>query len=298
LNLSRRNVLSATLSGLLAPSLSFGSTNSTKRVLKVAYLTDIHLPNDPVIRAKATKAIQRANRSDIVFFGGDNLMAIDHKPAEDVAEQMKGWEALLREHLKKPYHCILGNHDIEQWQLKDETLLNGKRRSLELFNMKDRFWSFESQGWRFVGLDTVHREGEKYKGFIDPEQFEWLERTLTKDTTPTMVMGHMPLLTVTGLADSGMKVVDGFLKISQASHVGNGSQVAAMFRKAGNVKLAMSGHIHSVDQCEFGGTNYVCAGAVCGGWWNGMNEGFGPSLYEIDLMSNGSFVSQRVEWEV
>jgi 3',5'-cyclic-AMP phosphodiesterase len=298
LNLTRRNVLSGTIAGLTSAISASSFPSSARRSLKVAYLTDIHLASIPEVAARAAKAIQRANRADLVLFGGDNLMAIDHKTPEEVGEQFRYWERLLAENLKKPYQCILGNHDVEQWAAGDETLYNGKRRAIDLFRMKDRYWSIELSGWRLIGLDTIQKDGERFKGLIDDTQLKWLDQELAKSDAPTLVMGHMPLLSVTALAGSNMKPTDGVLKISNASHVENGSAVAKLFRKHGNVKVALSGHTHMIDRCDFAGTSYLCAGAVCGGWWNGANEGFGPTLFEIDLMSDGSFVSKPVAWEV
>jgi 3',5'-cyclic-AMP phosphodiesterase len=297
MDLTRRSVLGASVSGAFASLSGLGfASGGAKRQLRIAYLTDIHLASIPEVAARASKALKRASKADVIFFGGDNLMAIDNKPAEDVETQFKYWREFIA-NLKKPYHCILGNHDIEQWQKSDETILNGKRRAIQLFNMPDRYWSIEINGWRFIGLDTVQRDKERFKGEIDAEQAKWLEAELAKSNLPTVMMGHMPILSVTALAGSRMAPVDGALKISNGSHVENGSAIAKIVRKANTVKLALSGHTHMIDRCDFGGTSYMCAGAVCGGWWNGANEGFGPTLFEFDLMSDGTFISKPVAWE-
>ncbi len=275
----------------LMPSISTG-----KRSLRLGYFTDIHLPNDPVIHERAAKAVSRANASDLVLFGGDNLMAIDHKDEATIQGQFSGWKKLLSENLKKPYKCILGNHDVEQWETTPSPM-NGKRRSIDLFGMSGRHWSHSVAGWRIIGLDTVHQSDDSFKGWLDPEQLEWLKGELNDTKTPTVIIGHIPILTITSLANSGLKAKDKALPISFGSHVSNHYEAVKMFREAGNVKLVLSGHTHMQDRVDYAGTSYICAGAVCGGWWNGSNEGFRPAFAQIELNSDGTFSQKFVNWE-
>lgn len=298
MNLSRRSIL-AGLSSLPALSLATPKyTSAPKRVLRIAYFTDIHLPPIDNVNARAKKAFQAAKDCDLFLFGGDNLMAIDHKTEEDIQAHYQNWTKFTAENLKKPYRAILGNHDIEQWSGEDSSPTSGKHRPVEFFKMKNRFWTEEMAGWRLIGLDTVHRHENSFYGFLDEEQLTWLKTTLEDTKTPTLVCGHMPLLSVTALADSGLKVKDNTLPISCASEVSNAREAINLFRKAGNVKLCLSGHTHMVDRCDYGGTSYICAGAVCGGWWNGANQGFAPAYCQIDLFANGTFDSKMIFWEV
>ena len=67
-----------------------------------------------------------------------------------------------------------------------------------------------------------------------------------------------------------------------------------------NVKLCLSGHLHSVDRVDYAGVTYLCNGAVSGAWWNGdhrdCDEGYGI----VDLYADGSFEHQYVsyDWEM
>lgn len=298
MNLTRRSVLSILGSSPLLSFPSIASATTSKRSLRIAYLTDIHLPAIDTVSERAKKAFVAAQKNcDLVLFGGDNLMAIDHREESDITSQRKNWTQLTSQYLKKPYRAILGNHDIEQWDDGDMTPMSGKKRSIEFFQMKHRFWEEKMAGWRLIGLDTVHRHENSFYGYIDPEQIEWLKGILQDKTTPTLVCGHMPLLSVTALADSGLKVKDNALPISCASEVSNAREVVKLFREADNVKLCLSGHTHMIDRCDYGGTAYICAGAVCGAWWNGANQGFAPAYFQVDLMSNGNFETKTVFWE-
>ena len=72
-------------------------------------------------------------------------------------------------------------------------------------------------------------------------------------------------------------------------HVRDAKKLLELFRKHRCVRLAVSGHIHKLDRCEFEGVTYVCDGAVSGAWWKGpgkrCDEGYGV----FDLFSDGSF---------
>jgi predicted phosphodiesterase len=294
MSISRRNVLSIGLTGTLASSLPLSAFAGRRRVAKVAYLSDIHLPANREISEKVKSIIQRANRYDFVLFGGDNLMAVDFKKEPEIQTQFEMWNETVVQNLKKPYAAVLGNHDVEMWNPDDQSVLNGKGRTIKLFGMKDRYWSSELNGWNLIGLDTVHKGATGFIGKVDDEQMNWLDKELTNKTKPTLILGHIPILSVTALANSGMKPEDGVLKISTASHLANGREVSALFRESGNVKIALGGHTHMIDRCDFGGTAYHCAGAVSGGWWNGKHEGFAPNFVEIELFDDGSFVSKNI----
>ena len=298
MKLTRRNILSALGSVPFLSLPNFAHASSAKRVLRIAYFTDIHLPPLAEVNQRAAKAFEMAKGCDLFLFGGDNLMAIDHKSENDIQAHYKNWTDFTAKHLKKPFRSILGNHDIEQWNDHDASFNSGKARPVEFFGMKNRFWEEKMAGWRLIGLDTVHRNLNSFQGLVDPEQLEWLKGVLADKTTPTLVCGHMPMLSVTALADSGLKVKDNTLPISFASEVSNAREVVNLFRAAGNVKLCLSGHTHMIDRCDFGGTTYVCAGAVCGGWWNGSNQGFPPAYTQVDLMSDGKFELQTIFWEL
>lgn len=295
--ISRRNLL--TLLGstpfLGLPGLSLGT--SQRRVLRIAYFSDIHLPAIDFINDRAKKAFQLARGCDLFLFGGDNLMGVDHKSEDQIVAQYKNWRKFLTANVKKPYRSVLGNHDIEQWNDKDLTRWCGKKRPAEFFKMKNRFWEERFGSWRIIGLDTVHRARDSYFGYIDKEQMTWLRGILADKKTPTLVFGHMPILSVTPLADTTVRPREFHMPVSFATEVSNAQEVIKLFRQNGNVKLCLSGHTHMHDRCDFGGTSYICAGAVSGAWWNGPHQGFDPSFTQIDLMSEGHFETKTIYWD-
>ncbi len=297
MNPSRRNILAGLSSLPLLNIPKVFAEGAPRRVLRIAYFTDIHLPPIPEVNKRAEKAFAKARNCDLFLFGGDNVMAIDHKPEADILAHYDNWASFTKANLHKPFRCILGNHDVEQWPEGDDSPAAGKKRPIEFFGMKNRYWTENIEGWRILALDTVHRHENSFYGFLDQEQLGWLDEQMKDTRTPTLALGHMPLLSVTALADSGLKVKDNTLPISCSSEVSNAREAISRFRKAGNIKLCLSGHTHMIDRCDYAGTSYICAGAVCGGWWNGANQGFPPAYFEIDLMSDGTFQTRTIYWE-
>jgi Icc protein len=285
-----------------APLLSlpaFATAIPSGKTLKIAYLTDIHLPASNEIDDRLLQAFKKAQKADIFLFGGDNVMAVDNQPEHHIRAQFDNWRRLTEKHVTKPHRSIIGNHDMEMGPVNDGTYYCGKRRTMELYGMQDRYWTEKVGGWRIIGLDTVQK-GRKggYSGHVDKDQRKWLEEVLMSDrTTPTMIMGHIPLLSVTALADRNIQSRMDSVPVSFCSQVGNARDIIKIIRDAGNVKLCMSGHAHMNDKCEFAGTTYICAGSVSGGWWKGAHQGFGPSCTEIDLMANGHFDTKTVHFE-
>ena len=298
MGISRRNILSMIGSAPLLSLPSIAAATHSRRHTKVAYFTDLHLAASNEINLRAQKAFKKAHENDLFLFGGDNLMAVDHQPEDQVLAQFDNWNRFTANHLTKPHRSILGNHDIENGSPADGTHLCGKRRTMELYNMKDRYWVDHIGGWRIIGLDTVQKIRDSYHGHVDTAQLKWLEGVLAADRhTPTMVLGHIPLLSVTPMADYNVKSQPMSMPVSYCSHVRNARTIIKMFRQAGNIKLCMSGHTHMNDRCEFGGTTYVCAGAVSGSWWNGNHQGFAPSFTQINLMTDGDFDLKTVHFE-
>ena len=258
-------------------------------------MTDLHLPACNDINARAEKIFKKASNCDFFLFGGDNLMAIDHQSEDKIQAQFDNWRRFTKKHVRKPYRSVLGNHDIEMWTCPNGSRGCGKQRAIELFNMKNRYWEDKVGGWRIIGLDTIQPRRSSYIGHVDREQMKWLENVLASDTkTPTIVLGHIPLLSVTSLADSTAKANPLSMSVSFCSQIGNAREVIHMFREAGNIKMCLSGHAHMVDRCDFAGTSYLCGGSVSGSWWRGPHQGFAPSYTQIDLMGDGSFETKTI----
>jgi predicted phosphodiesterase len=79
--------------------------------------------------------------------------------------------------------------------------------------------------------------------------------------------------------------------------VGSPKVFRELFLKHPNVRLALSGHNHMLDDCTIDHVTYICGGAVSGAWWGGDYEHFPPAFVIIDLLPNGSAIRQIIYYE-
>jgi hypothetical protein len=70
-----------------------------------------------------------------------------------------------------------------------------------------------------------------------------------------------------------------------------------LFYRHPNVKVCLSGHLHLIEDVTYLGVRYLCNGAVCGGWWKGKNQEFGPAYALLDFYTDGSVDNRIVFWD-
>lgn len=274
---------------LAAPSLP---EQPPKGVLRICFFTDSHLPgwhthekdrggsisNDRLhYQDRIRVAFDKANgfKPAAYVFGGDNVFAVDQGNSEENAKaQFESWTTLVKKKVSVPHYSVIGNHDI--WRGPTP-----KAMAIEAYGMPHRYYEWQMGGWKFIMLDVFGGDGK-----IDPksEQGKWLIQELehTKDKEPVCVVTHAPFAGMT------------------AQHVGGAvGQIdyRVFFYKYPQVRLALSGHQHMVDCCRLDRVTYICGGAVCGGWWEGDYQHFGPVFLILDLKPDGTFDHQEIFWE-
>jgi 3',5'-cyclic-AMP phosphodiesterase len=193
-------------------------------------------------------------------------------------------------------HC-LGNHDILGFCRSKAELTGtepdfGYARPLAELKLASRWRSFDRNGWHFVVLSSVEADPDNecsYLAKLNPEQRAWLEADLAKNTLPTVVVSHIPIVTVTPHIRGETEVKAKETTISGGFVHLDAAPIHSLFRKSGKVRLVLSGHTHLIDRCEADGVTYCCSGAVCGGWWKPHKTYCEPTWALIDLMSDGSF---------
>jgi 3',5'-cyclic AMP phosphodiesterase CpdA len=307
--MNRRAVL-GTAAGLLAMSawaghgatVAFAKPNdapkrNTKRLLRLAHLTDTHLQPERAGAegfANCLNYLQDLNdKPQLILFGGDNVMNVDSakNTGERADVQINLWKKVLKEHCKLPHKSCIGNHDI--LGLKQDT---GKDWAVKQFNLPSRYYSFDQSGWHIVVLDSTEpQKGGGYKARLDDEQFAWLEKDLkdTPDTTPVLVLSHIPIITVTSFFDGKNEKTGNWVIPGSWMHI-DARRIKDLFAKHPNVKLCLSGHEHLVDQVTYNHTTYCCNGAVSGAWWKGSYHECAPGYGLVDLYEDGSFYNQYV----
>jgi Icc protein len=300
--LTRRDALAAAGLGLVSTVRAAGPA---KPALRAAHVTDIHITADKnapkgVAAAFADMFISRPDWTpDVVLNTGDTVMGVDGKvPGAKAAAQIALWKEAVRA-CKAPVFSCLGNHDV--WDGVDPTAdvpaeKKGFRLMTEVLGMPAPYFSFDKGGWHFISLNSVSN-WPKY-GALTPEHFEWLKDDLKKTPkdTPVCVLSHLPILSVTSsvYGDECRKGDD--VVIPGVWQHADCWAITEAFRRHPNVKLCLSGHMHTCDRCEYRGVWYVCGGAVSGAWWDGSEYGFPPCYGKLDLFADGTFTYEFVDY--
>jgi hypothetical protein len=151
------------------------------------------------------------------------------------------------------------------------------------------YYSFDQGGWHFIALNSVCNWPDY--GVLTQAHFQWLKDDLknTRPDTPVCVFSHLPIVSVTSsLYGNGYRRDEGVLIPKVWQHV-DCWEISEVFRHHPNVKLCLSGHMHTCDRCEYRGVWYICGGAASGAWWNGSEYGFPPCYGTLDLFADGTF---------
>ena len=290
----KTSLATAVYGGLATSGSTFCSGNAPEASFRFVHLTDIHV--QPELRAAeglaaCLEAVERlAPKPDFILTGGDLIMDALGQTAERSLMQFDLLLKTFSAYSSLPvYHCI-GNHDVFGWQKKfgvsESHPQYGKKMYCEKLSLEKTYYYFDHKGWRFYVLDTILPSTQyTYEGGLDEEQWDWLRRELQSKPSdmPAVVVGHIPFLTVTVMPDA---VSDGRFVIPAPNVCRNGQQAALLFAQY-NVRLALSGHIHMVDRVSYRGVEFICGGAVSGGWWKGPNKGFEEGFGIIDLEPTG-----------
>jgi 3',5'-cyclic-AMP phosphodiesterase len=307
-NLDRRSFTA--LSGLAALGAAMGvpvrgahaaeaAPRSVNRALRFAHFTDTHITPDRDSAPGMKKAFEAAQSDgvEMILTGGDLIMDSFATKRAQVDREWALFHKLFAEHCTVPVEHCLGNHDILGWCRSKAELTGdepdfGYARALAELKLAARWRSFDRNGWHFIVLSSVEPDPTdecKYLGKLNDEQRAWLEADLAKNTLPTVVVSHIPIVTITP-AIRGENVRRDRETVVTGDYVHlDANDIHAMFRKSGRVKLVLSGHTHLVDRCEADGVTYACSGAISGGWWKPTKTYCDPCYGLVDLMSDGSF---------
>ena len=244
------------------------------------------------------RLIGQRDKPELVVFGGDNVMAVDGDEEKNTAEsaqaQFDNWVSKVLKRLTCPSVSVIGNHDIFWKDTNGSQAGDPKMRAIKAYRMPKRYYVHRAGGWLFLLLDTFHANGCR----IDQEQMQWLERELSAGTEPVVLVSHAPILTVTGFLESKVEHSGGKYVLPSGWMVAEVDKLKELFLRHPRVKLALSGHMHQVDQVDYQSVAYLCGGTVSGNWWDaGKYIGFGPAYVMLDLFADGTFRHEVVFWE-
>ncbi|GAB4461641.1 MAG: hypothetical protein OHK0029_27230 [Armatimonadaceae bacterium] len=289
------------------PTAKSSAHPQRQRALRLAHLTDIHVQPQGKAPGGMAACLEHVHslkdRPDLILNGGDSIMDALARDYSTVKAQWDVWEKTLTANCSLPVmHCI-GNHDV--WGLDREKSKTsgsedqyGKKWAQEVFQLTERYYSFDRAGWHFIVLDSTMPRDSGYTARLDDPQREWLAADLQKTprTTPILVLSHIPILCGCAFLDGENEKTGNWVVPGAWMHT-DARKIKDLFFQHPNVKLAISGHIHLRDRLDYNGVTYLCNGAVSGAWWGGNYQETEPGYAVIDLFTDGTFAHQYVPYE-
>lgn len=189
-----------------APQLASvrGIDLSSEPSLTVAHITDVHIRPEERIPERAIEWLKlvQAHRPDFYLNGGDSIhdASYDGVSREQVLKQWDVWDLFMNQiGDSKVYSCI-GNHD-PWWDVPNqEDPMYGKPYVVRRLEIPSTYYSFDQKNWHFIVLDGNH-EGIS----LGEAQMNWLKEDLDilPAGTPTLIMSHFPITSVTNALVEG-----------------------------------------------------------------------------------------------
>lgn len=256
-----------------------------------AFLTDIHIQPELNAEAGFRKAIENVNLldPDFVITGGDLVMDALGVPFSRADSLYKIYTGMMGE-FKMPVHNTVGNHEEFGYDPSSGVGPDHPMYGDRLFEdrLGKRYHAFDWKGWRFYILDSVEElEEGGYYGYIDQEQLDWLIQDLAMldPAIPIVVSVHIPMITVQTQLTQGSLEAN-----SPGMVITNSKQVLDLFASH-NLKLVLQGHLHIYEEMYSNRIHFITAGAVCGRWWQGPNQGVEEGFLLVRV--NG----EELNWE-
>lgn len=231
------------------------------------------------------------DKPSIIINTGDTILDANFKKRSIIEERWEIWSRITSA-VSMPIYSLLGNHDVVLPPVFRflKALYNpfpDKILALQTLKMPGLYYSFNLNGWKFIGLNSI---AKRYA--LDDKQFEWLDRELASTTLPVCIFSHVPLVSVASFIYHLQK--KRWWAFPRKEMQSDSFKLQALFKQYKNVKLCLSGHVHYTDDVEYNGVRYLCGGAVCGEWWKGPSDQFPPEYTIIDLYEDGKVEKQLV----
>lgn len=156
--------------------------------IKFAVFTDLHYEHIPDGERRLKKFIDEVEQKNVDFIMnlGDFC----------VPENDKGFLIDILNSINKPVYNIIGNHDSDKFP---------KSKYLEFFNMKNAYYSFVIDKFKFICLDTCFIKNENgYEAYsknkhkdtsgnypiLPEDQVKWLKEELSDDNKYYVIFSH------------------------------------------------------------------------------------------------------------
>ncbi len=270
-----------------------------KKVIKLATITDVHnCSKRPVGKKTLAANVDFMNEQELdhVLLLGDNVMDAMRDEPQLLVEDSKGFVEEI-ERLKAHKIGTLGNHDYhglgetplclqEVWAATNAAPVV---RSHTL-----------SEDWLLINLPSIKVIPESVHGYdamLSDEEFNQFESLLLLndcDAQPknVMIMSHVPIMSITPLMDRKHPMTRKSYEFP-ANHIhADCYRIVRMLENYPQVKLAVSGHMHMVDEVKYNGVSYINCGSLCGMWWGRETyKGHHAGNMFINLNEDGTWYS-------
>jgi len=294
------------------PTSSAAAKPGRDVAVRIAHISDMHVePRGPGMK-EFTRALRHVHALspgvDFVLNTGDCVMDSLEADKNRAQAQWDAFNSVLTAECSLPIYHAIGNHDVWGWGLpsgvQDEARgdpLFGKGLALEQLGIPQRYYSFDSGGWRFLLLDSTHTPditpGKPYTGKLDDEQYSWLVLQLeaAPPSMPVCVVSHIPILAACELLDGDNEASGNWVVPGAWVHI-DARRLWKLFWQRPNVKLCLSGHTHQVEDLRYHGVKYLTNGAIAANWWNGAYFDFQPGYVIVTLYTDGSSESEFVSY--
>lgn len=179
----------AAMGSMHLPSFAFTPKSNPKNgAVRMGLITDLHhgYCKDAQRRLDAFVTEASTRELDFILQAGDFC-----HPTEAAKEFIASWNTYPGER----YH-VLGNHDMD---------LGTKEQIMELWGMRNKYYSFDKGDFHFVVLDCnyILKDGkyidyansnyyidQQSRDLINPEQVQWLKEDLAKTDKQTIIISH------------------------------------------------------------------------------------------------------------
>lgn len=223
------------------------------------FLTDMHLEytgNSLQYLDKAVKTINKL-KPDFIMTGGDNIRDAT-KSTQSHADSLYNLYMSQAKRFSMPVYTGIGNHEsfgINNKDINSENPLYGKK----MYESKigEHYYTFSRKGWKFFMIDGIKNtdSGNKYIGFIDDAQMEWLKNELaaTDSVTPIVICSHIPIISTMKKFESGS-----LSGTPENDGISNSIELFNLF-KHHNLKLVLQGHFHFFEVLYANNIYYITA---------------------------------------
>lgn len=258
-----------------------GQKNFYPDDFRFVFLTDAHFLGDSASVAGLQRCIATINKQkpQLVIAGGDMLHQLQNQQGH-VADSLYGVYMTLMGELKAPVYYTPGNHELAAFRPAADSLQTDTLKALFRQYHGSTFQSFTFKGWKFFLLDGIQPDSlGGYRGNISQEQLSWMAAELetTAPQMPVVLVSHIPLVSVAA------QLYKGGLEANPSGMVVENSHKVLELFAAHNLKMVLSGHLHTLEYVEAGGTKFLNSGAVSGAWWQGRHQGTDPGFTLLEV---------------